>query len=185
MLTKQPDIRALRGRRHFSALISGFYLLFLLVGCRAGSAVDVSDLQMPADAFPGVERIQVKSEARATETIDGEPTVIARSLQNQQVLSSAYYRYWMSDQAPKGLFKVKIVLYRDAATALEAWQARFPPVALTGAEALEGIETSFIYDKGREAGWLHGQALLTVIADGQTPSLAAFVAAYEKFLKTM
>jgi hypothetical protein len=158
----------------------------VLGGCKAPEpAPSIRDFRMPVPAgFAEPLRLEDKSivepAALAAEEAPGD-ALVRDAFTQQGIVGSAYWRYWRDAEGPRGLYKVKATLYRDAETLAAAWERRYPPVALVGTEPLSLGDGGFLLP-GNIAGFRHGALMVEIKAEGSAAQLADFVAAYGRFV---
>jgi hypothetical protein len=168
-----------------AALVLG--ILLALVACslpEASQPVSIREFRMPVPPrFAEPLRVEDKSivePAQLSGDAAGDALVQA-SFAQQGIQGSAYWRYWLETEGPRGLYKVKATLYRDPVALEAAWQRRYPPAALFGTEALTIGDGGFLLPE-RIAGFRKGALMVEIAAEGSARQLADFVAAYGDFV---
>jgi hypothetical protein len=175
--------------------VSGLRHLVLLLGALAAcplacasaqppaaeAAPSAADLQLPADAYPDVEEVTVRALGVDDPAVpDAEATPEMRALRVGGQLSAANYRYRLGGERP-GRIKVRIDVFRDAATAAERFRERHLPEALAMTEPLGAGEGGYLY--GDEyAGFRVGPVVVELHASDAEGHLPAFARRYAQLV---
>lgn len=154
-------------------------------GPEAGQPVSIREFRMPVpERFTEPLRVEDKSIVEPARLAAGAPAgdaLVQQAFAQQGIEGSAYWRYWLDTEGPRGLYKVKATLYRSPEALETAWQRRYPPAALTGTERL-GIGDGGFLLPDRIAGFRQGALMVEIAAEGSAKQLAAFVAAYGEYV---
>jgi hypothetical protein len=150
-------------------------------GVAAGAAVTAADLQLPAEAHPGVTAVTVRALGVDDPTIpDERATPEIRALRLSGQLSAANYRYRFGGDHP-GQIKVRVDVFRDAATATEQFRRRHLPEALAQTKPLDAGEDGYFYEDDY-AGFRSGPVVVELHATGADGELPAFARRYAELV---
>lgn len=157
-------------------------LAVVLAACATIPPAPVADdLQMPATAFPGITEVRNRAFVEDHPT-DGAEAVTPEStaLRRAGLTSAAQYRYVLGGEQP-ALFKVRVDVFRDEATAAAQFRGRHLPQALAMTGPLEAGDDGFIYED-LYAGFRVREVTVEIRADGPNGRLADFARTYAGFV---
>jgi hypothetical protein len=146
--------------------------------CTSKAGLSLDALHLPLAQIPHAQRLEIKSEFRASDDQSLEPPLHIQALRNQNIAETGYFKYHLGPDI-KGTYKVKLTIFTGASSRRDAWVRKYPVAVLAATETRDWGEQGFVIP-GRLGAFTLGRLNLEVEALGQASELETVMRTFAK-----